>query len=448
MRQNRSVRISDITPRIAVLDSGIGGTGVLDALRERAPWADLVYIADHAFGAYGERSLDEVKVRTELLARYLTSAGVELIVIACNSASAAALRHLRNVLPDMVFVGMEPAVKPAAAKTRSGVIGVMATGATFQGELFRDLVGKHGEEVDIVEQACPGLAAAIERDDDVGPLLDEFLPPMVEAGADVIVLGCTHYPLIVDEIAARLPDGVSLIDPAPAVAKRCVEVSHEQDIDLQGSGATWWWSTAIDIDPQGDRFWEGIDIAAGSRAAVRIGSATVTAMQGDLTAMPVEAIVNAANVTLSHGGGIALAIATAGGSTIDEESAAWVETYGPLEPGVAALTSAGVMPSSYVIHVAGPIFGDGHDNEDLLAAAAFASLDMADEIEATTVAIPAISAGIYGYPPDEATSVITESVAEYLSDAESMIRSVRLVGYDDAMARRFATAIEILAIEP
>jgi len=442
------VQTTDLTPRIAVLDSGIGGTGVLNAIRERAPWADLVYIADHAFGPYGERSLGEVRARTELLSRYLITAGVELIVIACNSASAAALRHLREVLPGTVFVGMEPAVKPAAAATTSGVIGVMATGATFQGELFRDLVGRHGDGVDIVEQACPGLAAAIERGEDVGPLLDQFLPPMVEAGADVIVLGCTHYPLVLDEIIGRLPEGVSLIDPAPAVAKRSIEVSHEQGIDLHGSGATWWWSTAIDIDPQGDRFWEGIDIVAGSLAAVRIGSSTVTAMQGDLTVMPVEAIVNAANVQLAHGGGIALAIATAGGPTIDEESAAWVETYGPLEPGVAALTSAGSMPSSYVIHVAGPIFGEGQDNEDLLAAAAFASLDMADEIEATTLAIPAISAGIYGYPPDEATVVITESVAEYLSDAESMIRSVRLVGFDDAMARRFSTAIELLAIEP
>lgn len=442
------MQTTDLTPRIAVLDSGIGGTGVLNAIRERAPWADLVYIADHAFGPYGERSLGEVRARTELLSRYLITAGVELIVIACNSASAAALRHLREVLPGTVFVGMEPAVKPAAAATTSGVIGVMATGATFQGELFRDLVGRHGDGVDIVEQACPGLAAAIERGEDVGPLLDQFLPPMVEAGADVIVLGCTHYPLVLDEIIGRLPEGVSLIDPAPAVAKRSIEVSHEQGIDLHGSGATWWWSTAIDIDPQGDRFWEGIDIVAGSLAAVRIGSSTVTAMQGDLTVMPVEAIVNAANVQLAHGGGIALAIATAGGPTIDEESAAWVETYGPLEPGVAALTSAGTMPSSYVIHVAGPIFGEGQDNEDLLAAAAFASLDMADEIEATTLAIPAISAGIYGYPPDEATVVITESVAEYLSDAESMIRSVRLVGFDDAMARRFSTAIELLAIEP
>ena len=90
----------DLTPRIAVFDSGIGGTGVLGAIRERAPWADLVYVADHAFGPYGERTLDEVRSRTEVLARYLTTAGVEMIVIACNSASAAALHHLRSELPD------------------------------------------------------------------------------------------------------------------------------------------------------------------------------------------------------------------------------------------------------------------------------------------------------------------------------------------------------------
>ena len=133
----------ELTPRIAVLDSGIGGTGVLSAIRERAPWADIAYVADHAFGAYGERTLDEVRARTELLARYLESAGVELIVVACNSASAAALRYLREAIPDVPFVGMEPAVKPAAEITESGVVGVMATGATFQGELFKDLVGRH-----------------------------------------------------------------------------------------------------------------------------------------------------------------------------------------------------------------------------------------------------------------------------------------------------------------
>jgi glutamate racemase len=441
------VTLPSLHPRIAVFDSGVGGTGVLEAIRERAPWADLVYVADKAFGPYGERTLDEVRERTELLARYLVSAGAGLIVIACNSASAAALHHLRAAMPDTLFVGMEPAVKPAAEQTNSGVIGVMATGATFQGELFRDLVRNHSENVSIVEQACPGLAAAIESGADVGELLDRYLPPMVEAGADVVVLGCTHYPLIRGEIQARLPAGVVLIDPAPAVARRTVDVSHDHGIDLRGAGATWWWSTAGTVDPADPRPWEPIDIPATAVAAVRIADTTLTAIEGDITSMAVDAITNAANVELRHGGGVALAIARAGGPTIDEESAEWVATYGPLEPGIAALTSAGRMPSTYVIHVAGPVHRDGEDNEALLAAATLAALELATEIDARSIAVPAISAGIYGYPPDEATVVIAETVAEYLSDDDTTLRSVRLVGYDDAMARRFGRAIAALTLE-
>ena len=437
----------DLTPRIAIFDSGIGGTGVLEAVRGRAPWADIVYVADHAFGPYGERSLGEVRARTELLARYLVSAGVELIVIACNSASAAALHHLRAELPDVPFVGMEPAVKPAAAQTTSGVIAVMATGATFQGALFQDLVGRHGEDVTIIEQTCPGLAAAVEAGSGTATLLDRYLPPIVEAGADVVVLGCTHYPLIRDEIENRLPPGTAIIDPAPAVARRVVEMSGSHDVDLHGSGATLWWSTSPDVDPSDDVFWEPIDIPETSAAAVRMGEASLSAVAGDITRMPVDAITNAANVQLQHGGGVALAIARAGGPSIDEESAEWVRTYGPLEPGVAALTSAGDMPAKYVIHVAGPIHRDGQDNEGLLAAAVLASLDMAEEIDAVSIAMPAISAGIYGYPPDEATAVITETAAEHLSDTASAVRSVRLVGYDDAMCGRFATAIAELPTE-
>ena len=150
---------------IAIFDSGIGGRTVLDNVRARAPWADLIYVADHAFGPYGERTLEEVKARTELLARFLATAGVTEIVIACNSASAAALHHLRKVLPELTFVGMEPAVKPASELTDNGVVAVLATGATFQGELFRSLVGLHATDVVLVEQACPGLAAAVELED-------------------------------------------------------------------------------------------------------------------------------------------------------------------------------------------------------------------------------------------------------------------------------------------
>ena len=430
-----------MTARIAVFDSGIGGTSVLEVLRERAPWADIVYVADHAFGPYGERTLDEVRNRTELLARYLDTAGIDVIVIACNSASAAALHHLREHLPDVAFVGMEPAVKPATQQTTSGVVAVMATQATFQGELFRSLVGKHGEGIEIIEQACPGLAAAIDSGADAGDLLDVYLAPIVEASADVVVLGCTHYPLISEEIARRLPDGVEIVDPSPAVARRVLDVAHDRGIDLAGDASIRWWTTGLDEDRSDGRDWETIDIPADAASAVRTGETSIVAVAGDLTSMAVDAVVNAANNELTHGGGIALAIAQAGGPAIDEESAQWIDTYGPIEPGVAALTSGGLMPASYVIHVAGPIYATGQDNETLLSAAVLASLDMADEIEARTMALPAISAGIYGYPPDDATAIIAESAADYLSTDETSLRAVRLVGYDTLMAERFAMAI-------
>ena len=436
-----------MTPRIAVFDSGIGGTSVLDAVRECAPWAEIVYVADHAFGPYGERTLDEVRNRTELLARYLDTAGIDVIVVACNSASAAALHHLREHLPGIAFVGMEPAIKPATQRTASGVVAVMATQATFQGELFRSLVGRHGDEVEIVEQACPGLAAAIDSGADVGPLLDEYLAPIVAASADIVVLGCTHYPLVADEIVARLPEGVEIVDPSPAVARRVIDVAHDRGVDLTGDASIRWWTTGLGNARFAEHQWETIDIPADAASAIRVGETTIVALAGDLTSMGVGAIVNAANTGLNHGGGIALAIARAGGSGIDEESAQWVGTYGPLVPGGAALTSAGLMPAEYVIHVAGPIYAEEQDNEAYLGAAVLAALDMADEIEVHTIAIPAISAGIYGYPPDEATAVIADSVAEYVSSVETSLRSVRLIGYDNTMTERFTSAIAGLLTE-
>jgi glutamate racemase len=399
-------------------------------------------VADKAFGPYGERTLDEVQARTEILARYLESAGVRLVVIACNSASAAALHYLRNAMPDIVFVGMEPAVKPATEMTTTGVVGVLATEATFQGELFRSLVGRHGEDTVVVEQACPGLAAAIEAGHDVGPMLGQFLDPLTEAGADVIVLGCTHYPLIREEIQSRVGANVALVDPAPAVAGRVLDVADELGIDTSGSGYVRWLTTAADVRTE-DEQWEPADIAPEAIAAIAIGGATLSAVRGDLTVMPVDVIVNAANVELQHGGGVALAIARAGGPVIDAESADWIATYGPLTPGVAALTSAGAMPSSYVVHVAGPIYAEGQENAVLLGAAALAALDMAEEIEAHSVAIPAISAGVYSYPPEDAVGVIADAAADHLS-TDSTLRSVRLIGFDDAMADRFAIAVRDL----
>ncbi|GMQ92834.1 MAG: hypothetical protein BMS9Abin12_0311 [Acidimicrobiia bacterium] len=427
--------------QIAIFDSGIGGTTVLDRVREHAPWSDLIYIADHAFGPYGERTLDEVRARTKLLARYLESVGVREIVIACNSASAAALHHLREVLPDVAFVGMEPAVKPASELTRSGIVGILATEATFQGELFRSLIGRHASDIVVVEQACPGLAAVVEQGAPAAALLDEFLSPVVDAGADVIVLGCTHYPLIRSDIEQRLPKGTIVVDPSDAVAKRVVAVAHDCEVDLEGTASTVYWTTGLETERDDGRQWMTIDIPGSAMAAVRVRETTLSAVHGDITTMPVDAVVNAANNHLAHGGGIALAISLAGGPTIDAESADWITTNGPLGTGLAALTSAGNMPSSYVIHVAGPIYATGQENEQLLAAAVRAALDTATEIEATSIAVPAISAGIYGYPPDEASAVIVEAVGKFIAGADTTLASVRLVGFETVMTERFASAI-------
>ncbi|HAX82135.1 MAG TPA: O-acetyl-ADP-ribose deacetylase [Actinobacteria bacterium] len=150
---------------------------------------------------------------------------------------------------------------------------------------------------------------------------------------------------------------------------------------------------------------------------------------GDITKQTVDAIVNAANEHLAHGGGVAAAIARAGGAVIQEESDAWVARHGPLSPGVAAVTSAGAMPATWVVHVAGPIHHPGQDNAGLLATAVRAALDSASHLGARSVALPAISAGIYGYPVAEATAVIATTVREWCASRPDAFDEVRLVGY-------------------
>ena len=181
-------------------------------------------MADQGFGLYGERSLEEVRRRSEQVAGRLIDDGARAVVVACNSASAAALDHLRLRWPDVPFVGMEPAVKPAASVTANRAIGVLATEATFQSELFASVVDRFAGEQQIVATACPGLAAAIEDDAPaVDDLVDEYVGKTIAQGADVVVLGCTHYSLIGDRIAARAGE-VPVIDPAPAVARQVQHV--------------------------------------------------------------------------------------------------------------------------------------------------------------------------------------------------------------------------------
>lgn len=209
---------------IGIFDSGIGGLAVLTEIRRLATDADLLYLADHGFGMYGERSLDDVRTRSELMVGWLLDHEARGVVVACNSASAAALTHLRRSHPGVPFVGMEPAVKPAVEHTSNGKIGVLATEATFQGRLFASLVDRFATDREVITRACPGLADAIERDDPVmNDLIAGYVGDVVDRGAGVIVLGCTHYSLVEERIAA-VADPIRVIDPSPAVARRAVEV--------------------------------------------------------------------------------------------------------------------------------------------------------------------------------------------------------------------------------
>ncbi|MFO7547797.1 MAG: glutamate racemase [Acidimicrobiia bacterium] len=214
---------------IGVFDSGVGGLSVLTRIRARLPAADLLYVADRARAPYGRRSLDEVRGFSEVITDRLLAEGAGLVVVACNTASAAALHHLRARHPAVPFVGMEPAVKPAAALSGRGVVGVLATAATFQGELFASVVDRYASGVVVVAEACTGWVELVERGTVAGPEAEaavrSHLRPVLDAGADTLVLGCTHYPFLAPVIRAVAGDKVTVVDPSDAVARRVVEVS-------------------------------------------------------------------------------------------------------------------------------------------------------------------------------------------------------------------------------
>jgi glutamate racemase len=181
---------------IGVFDSGVGGLSVLQAIRREIPQEDLLFLADQAHVPYGPRPLLEVRRFAETITRYLLSQGARIVVVACNAASAAALHYLRETFPGVPFVGMEPAVKPAAESTHSGVVGVLATPATFQGALYASVIERFAQGVTVLQDTCPGLVGEIEagRLDgfEARRILENALQPMLAQGIDTIVLGCTH----------------------------------------------------------------------------------------------------------------------------------------------------------------------------------------------------------------------------------------------------------------
>ena len=209
---------------IGVFDSGVGGLSVLRAMRAQMPEEDVLYFGDQGHVPYGPRPMEQIQHFSEGITRFLLGQGAKLIVVACNTASAAALKHLRERFPEVPFVGMEPAVKPAAEHTRTGVVGVLATPATFQGALYASVVERFANGVRVLQHTCPGLVGQVEQGDLDGPrtraILEEALHPMLEQHIDTVVMGCTHYPFVIPLIQQIVGADVRVIDPAPAVARQ------------------------------------------------------------------------------------------------------------------------------------------------------------------------------------------------------------------------------------
>lgn len=230
---------------IALFDSGLGGLSVLRSVREQLPQHDLAYFADSAYCPYGPKPAAFVRERTLAIGRWLIENGASMLVVACNTASSAALEALRAELPIPV-VGMEPGLKPAVAATRTGCVGILATNTTLAGERFATLVRRFAEGVEVLTQPCPGWVELVEAGDLVSPtaraLVERFVAPLVERGADALVLGCTHYPFLRPLIEETAGPSVTLIDTGPAVARQAARVAGEHVI-TQGTGVMRAWTS-------------------------------------------------------------------------------------------------------------------------------------------------------------------------------------------------------------
>ena len=249
---------------IGVFDSGVGGLSVFREIRRLLPEQSYIYYSDNAHCPYGEKSCEYIIQRAREISSFLISKGAEIIVVACNTATAAAINMLREEFP-VKFIGMEPAIKPAALNTQTGVVGVLATAGTLKAVKYLDTREKYSGGVRIVEHVGQGFVELVERGETSGEeaerIVAESVCPLLDAGADTIVLGCTHYPFLADAIrkAAASVGEVTLIDPAPAVARQLVKVMAEQGIAMESPGGF-----SIELHSSGDpscleSFWSVLE---------------------------------------------------------------------------------------------------------------------------------------------------------------------------------------------
>ncbi len=238
---------------VGVFDSGVGGLSVLGEIERLLPCESLLYVADTGHIPYGEKSSEFIRERCATVARFFHGQGAKALVLACNTATVAAVADLRQRYPDWPIVGMEPAVKPAAAATRSGVVGVLATTGTLRSAKFVALLDRFANEVQVITQPCPGLVELIETGDLDSPalrlLLQGYVQPLLDAGCDTLILGCTHYPFLKPLLATMVPANVALVDTGAAVARQLQRLLSAGNQLAEGPArpAQFWTSGSADI---------------------------------------------------------------------------------------------------------------------------------------------------------------------------------------------------------
>ena len=254
----------DRTSPIGVFDSGLGGLSVVRQLWDELPRESLIYIADSLYCPYGVRDEVEIRTRTLLLVGQLVEQGVKAVVVACNTASAAAIEQLRSTWPELPIIAMEPAVKPAMTLTSTGKVAVLATPRTAASIRLHRLIARWGDGIDIRAIGVPGLADCVEAGISNGPAVDAILQPIVEqqigGGVDVIVLGCTHYPFALETVRRIAGPDVRIIDSGNAVARRTRDQLIQHDlhagIGLPVSFIMYTTGQPTEVDPIASRLLE------------------------------------------------------------------------------------------------------------------------------------------------------------------------------------------------
>lgn len=228
--------------RVGVFDSGLGGLTVVQALARAVRGADIFYIADTKHAPYGEKTPEQIlRYSLDITAYFIKEHQIDALIIACNTATSAAIKILRETYPELIIIGTEPGIKPALEQTRTGNIGVLATPATLLGEKYQDLVNvlSAKETVTLHEQACPGLVEQIENGEiesqKTHEMLEGWLHSMRENSVDTIVLGCTHYPLVAHKIEEIMQRKMNLIHTGDAIAKRLLDLAIKRGHRNEGT---------------------------------------------------------------------------------------------------------------------------------------------------------------------------------------------------------------------